>query len=249
MNKTTTHFPTEKEMAEIEPHIKKEKNKDEAALQKMGKEWTKLAWENKLSYETTWLGMPIIQTPEDVVVFQELIYQQRPDFVLEIGIAHGGSLVLYSSILELLGHGQVIGVDITIYPHNRQRIESHPMIKRITLIEGSSVEKATVDKVAELIPEGSKVLVILDSNHTTEHVYQELKLYSRFVQPGGYIVACDTIMPDLVGLKHAAADVGENNALEGVKKFLSENSNFGTDRSWEKYYVTHQPEGFLKREK
>lgn len=245
--KNAWHFPTKSEMAEIEPFIKKEKNKDEAALKQLGKEWTKLAWENKLSYEVNWLGMPIIQTPEDIVVFQEMIYELRPDYIIESGIAHGGSLVFYSSIMEMLDHGEVIGVDIKIFPHNRQRIEQHPMFKRITLIEGDAIAQSTIDQVKKHIKPDSNVLVILDSNHTTEHVYHELKHYSNFVKPGGYIVACDTIMPDLEGLRYAADDVKTNNALEGVKKFLKENPNFEIDRSWEKYYVTHQPQGFLKR--
>ena len=132
--------------------------------------WTRSNWHNRLSYEVTWLGIPIIQLPEDMVVMQELIWKVRPDVIVESGVAHGGALVLYASILELLGRGRVIGVDVEIRKYNRLAIEAHPLSHRIELIEGDSLADETVRAVRSRIRPGERVLVALDSAHTREHV-------------------------------------------------------------------------------
>ena len=154
----------------------------------------------RYSYNFSWLGRPVIQYPQDIVAMQELIWSLQPDLIVETGIAHGGSLIFTSSMLELLGgDGRVIGVDIDIRAHNRVAIEEHPMFKRITMIEGSSVDEGIVGQVADLVGDAANVMVILDSNHTHEHVLAELGLYSPMVTPGGYIAVMDTVVEDMPG--------------------------------------------------
>src|SRR5947209_1616398 len=127
--------------------------------------WVKAGWQRKLSYEVTWLGVPIIQTPEDILMMQELLYKVRPAVVIETGVAHGGSAVLYASILKLLGRGRVVALDIDIRKYNRLAIQSHPMSDRIILLEGDSTAASTVSRVRELVRGEEPVLVALDSNH------------------------------------------------------------------------------------
>ena len=140
--------------------------------------WLRSGWHQKLSYEVTWLGIPIIQLPEDIVILQSL-WKVRPTVVIESGVAHGGALILYASILEMLGRGQVIGIDVEIRKYNRLAIESHPLSRRIQLIEGSSVDPETVAAVAARIEPSDTVMVMLDSNHTREHVRAELERTRR----------------------------------------------------------------------
>ena len=137
--------------------------------------WVKAGWQRKLSYEPTWLGMPIIQLSEDILMMQELLYKVRPGVVVETGIAHGGSAVFYASILELLGRGRVIAVDVEIRKYNRLAILSHPQSNRIKLIEGDSTALTTFELVKAAIPPGDRVLVTLDSNHARDHVLRELR--------------------------------------------------------------------------
>ena len=152
----------------------------DADLQKAANELFVRSCEYRYSYNFSWMGRPIIQYPQDMVAMQEIIWSVRPDLVIETGIAHGGSLVYYASLLELLGgDGFVVGIDIDIRPHNREAIESHPMARRIRMIEGSSIDAGTVAQVAELARHRKRVLVTLDSNHTHDHVLQELRLYAR----------------------------------------------------------------------
>ena len=150
--------------------------------------WLRSGWHHKLSYEVTWLGIPIIQLPEDMVILQELIWKVRPTVVVESGVAHGGALVLYASILEMIGQGRVIGVDVEIRKYNRLAIESHPLSRRISLIEGSSVDPGTVAAVAEQLDPSDNVMVMLDSNHSRDHVRAELETYAPFVTPDSFIV-------------------------------------------------------------
>ncbi len=124
------NWPTQRDILELKKYVNSEKSKDVKALKKDSKQWIRTGWANKISYENTWLGIPIIQLPEDIIMMQELIFNVKPDIVIESGIAHGGSLILYSSLLELLGNGKVIGVDIEIRKHNREAIEKHPMSKK-----------------------------------------------------------------------------------------------------------------------
>ena len=240
-------WPTQRDILELKKYVNSEKSKDMKALKKDSKQWIRTGWTNKISYENTWLGVPIIQLPEDIIIVQELIFNVKPDIVIESGIAHGGSLILYSSLLELLGNGKVIGVDIEIRKHNREAIEKHPMSKRIILIEGSSTDPVVIKKVAEQIDPGSTVLIGIDSNHTKAHVLEELKAYSDFVTSGSYIVVFDTIMPDLVGVPGSQKSWDEDNPLEAIKEFLKINSDFEIDTEYNKQFVSYCPNGFLRR--
>jgi cephalosporin hydroxylase len=143
------------------------------------------------------MGRPIIQYPQDMIAMQEIIWDVKPDLVIETGIAHGGSLIYYASILELIGHGEVLGIDIDIRKHNKAEIEKHPMFRRIKMIEGSSVDEATAQQVKKIAENKERIVVCLDSNHTHEHVLKELELYSPLVSLNSYIVVFDTIVEDL----------------------------------------------------
>lgn len=209
--------------------------------------FTRSGWQRKLSYEVTWLGIPIIQLPEDIVIVQELIWRIRPDVIVESGVAHGGALVLYASILELLGRGRVVGVDIEIRKYNRLAIESHPMSRRIHLIEGSSTEPGTFDEVHRLIRPGERVMVMLDSNHTRDHVRAELELYSRLVTPESYLVVFDEVMPTVADAPNGKPSWDTDNPLEAVRDFIADHLEFEVDRQYERLSVTYCRGGFLRR--
>jgi len=237
----------EEEILKLKKYVKNKNDKNIELLKKDSKQWVRTSWSNKISYEITWLGIPIIQLPEDIILMQELIFKVQPDVIIETGVAHGGSLIFYSSLMEILGKGKVIGIDIEIRKHNRDAIESHPMSKRIELIEGSSTDPKIVKEAKNRIPPGAKVLVCLDSNHTRAHVAEELKIYHEIVTPGSYLVVFDTIMPDLVGLQGSDENWDKDNPMEAVKDFLRTNNNFEIDTEFNKLFVSHCPNGFLRR--
>jgi cephalosporin hydroxylase len=209
--------------------------------------FTRAGWQNKLSYEVTWLGIPIIQLPEDIVIVQELIWRVRPEVIVECGVAHGGALVLYASVLELLGRGRVVGVDVEIRKYNRLAIESHPLAKRITLIEGSSTEAPTVAAVRATIEPGQRTMVMLDSNHTRDHVRSELELYAPLVSPGSYLVVFDEVMTMVADAPNGKPTWVDDNPLEAVRDFLSTHPEFVADPAPERLGVTNCRGGFLRR--
>ena len=219
----------------------------EEGLKLISSLWVKLCAEYKVMYEPTWLGIPIIQFPTDVVAMQELIWKLRPDWIVECGVAHGGSLVLYASILELIGKGRVIGVDVEIRKHNRLAIESHPMSKRIDLIEGSSVNSAIVDAVRAKVTGAQCVLVVLDSNHSREHVTKELEMYSDFVTPGSYMVAMDGAQAYVWDIPRGKREWKDDNPLIAIHEFLANRKDFKIDPHYTRMHVTSNPEGFLQR--
>jgi len=151
--------------------------------------WLRAGWDSKHVYSFSWLGRPIIQLPEDMMRIQEVFYQIQPDVMIETGVAHGGSLIFYASLCHIIGKGRVIGIDIEIRPHNRKAIEAHELFPYITLIEGSSIDTQIVNQVKSLVKAEEKVLMVLDSNHTKDHVLGELNAYAELVSPGSYIVA------------------------------------------------------------
>ena len=180
---------------------------------------------------------------------QEIIWNVQPDLIIETGIAHGGSLIFYASMLELLGgKGKVLGIDIDIREHNRREIEKHPMFKRITMIEGSSVEKSVIEKVRKYAQGKKQVLVCLDSLHTHDHVLRELEAYSPLVTRGSYCVVFDTIVEDLPDEYSANRPWGKgNNPKTAVWKFLEGNDRFVIDKEIvNKLLITGCPEGYLK---
>ena len=203
----------------------------------------------RYSYNFSWLGRPIIQYPQDIVAMQELIWQIKPDLIVETGIAHGGSLVFSASILELIGeNGIVVGIDVDIRKHNRVEIEKHPMCKRITMLEGSSVDQLVVDQVRELAKGKSRVMVCLDSNHTHAHVLKELQAYSPLVTKGSYLVVFDTMIEDMPEEMHADRPWGPgNNPKTAVREFLATNTRFRVNKQIEsKLILTVCPGGYLE---
>jgi cephalosporin hydroxylase len=209
--------------------------------------WIKAAAEHRLMYEPAWLGRPIIQFPGDVVMIQELLWKIQPDVVVETGVAHGGSLVLSASILELIGKGKVVGVDIEIRPPNRAAIESHHLKHRIELIEGSSVDSKTLSKVREAVSDARSVLVFLDSNHTQAHVLKELELYAPLVTPGSYLVAHDGAQAWVWDIPRGKPEWKDDHPLNAIHEFLAGHSEFQIDPHWTRLGITSSPEGFLRR--
>jgi cephalosporin hydroxylase len=201
------------------------------------------------SYNFTWMGRPIIQYPQDMIAMQELIWQIKPDLIIETGIAHGGSLIYYASIMELIGKGEVLGVDIDIREHNRKEIEAHPMFKRIKMIQGPSTSVETLEKVKKEAEGKQTILVCLDSNHTHEHVLQELQLYAPFVTKDSYLIAFDTIVEDLPNdyLPGRPWKIGDN-PKTAVFEFLKDNPQFVIDTAIDnKLLISVAPQGYLKR--
>jgi cephalosporin hydroxylase len=197
------------------------------AFAEVSKAWVRVGFDNKYVYGFTWLGRPILQLPEDIVRMQEVVYRVKPDVIIETGIAHGGSLIFYAGLCRAMGRGRVIGIDVEIRPHNRAAIEAHELFDLIDLVEGSSVSPETVAHVRSLVQPGETGLVILDSNHTREHVLAELRAYSEFVGPGSYLVAADGgIMTAAAGAPLAGNDWAWNNPLGAVAEFLRENTDF-----------------------
>jgi len=204
---------------------------------------------SQYSYNFSWMGRPIIQYPQDMIIMQELIWEIKPDLIIETGIAHGGSLIYYASLLELIGNGEVLGIDIDIRDHNRKEIEGHPMFKRIHMLEGSSVSAEMIKKVKEYAKGKNKIIVCLDSNHTHEHVLQELQLYDRFVTIGSYLVVFDTIVEDMPDnyLPDRAWSKG-NNPKTAVWEFLANNDSFQIDSAIDnKLLISVAPQGYLRR--
>jgi cephalosporin hydroxylase len=217
------------------------------------------------SYNFDWLGRPIIQYPQDIVAMQEIIWQVKPDLIIETGIAHGGSLVFSASMLTLLDvcgaiqadevfdpkktKRKVIGIDIEIRPHNRKAIEAHPMSHRIEMIEGSSIAPEVVAQVHEKAKGYERILVCLDSNHTHDHVLAELNAYAPLVSVGSYCVVFDTIIEDMPpgSFPDRPWDKG-NNPKTAVWEFLKTHPEFEVDKSIQhKLLITVAPDGYLKR--
>ncbi len=223
--------------------------RNDAELKALSLDWITKAGRHRYSYNFSWLGRPIIQHPTDVLALQEIIWRVKPDLIIETGIAHGGSLIFSASMLELLGgDGLVVGIDIDIRAHNREAIEDHSMSKRITLLEGSSTSDAIIAATRKLASTRSRIMVILDSNHTHEHVAAELALYSPLVTRGSYLVALDTLIEDMDTDASPDRPWGKgNNPKTAVWEFLATSDRFEIDRDIEaKLLVTVAPDGYLK---
>jgi cephalosporin hydroxylase len=205
----------------------------------------------KYSYNFAWLGRPIIQHPQDMAIIQELIWNIKPDLIIETGIAHGGSLILSASILELIGKGEVLGIDIDIRKHNRKEIEKHRMFKRITLLEGSSIAPEILKKVKAFVKGKKKILVFLDSNHAHDHVLREMELYGPLVPKGSYMVVFDTIADYMPkgSIKDRPWDT-ISNPNTALKVFLKTHKEFEVDRTIDdKILISAAPGGYLRKVK
>ncbi len=240
-----------------------QKQSKDNMLKELSRKWLNNSWQNKYTYHFNWLGRPIIQMPQDILALQEIIWNVKPDLIIETGIAHGGSLCLSASLLALLEiddlkknpksklNRKVIGIDIDIRKHNKEKIEQHFLADKIKMIEASSVDNGTFKKVEQLSKNYSNVLVILDSNHTEEHVLQELKLYGSLVSKNSYCIVFDTIISEM------APDFSNNRPWNrgnspktAINKFLKKDDKFIVDNSIDnKLLISMAPGGFLKKVK
>jgi len=238
---------------DVERHVAALGN--DKALQARSIDWVRDTATHGYSYNFSWLGRPIIQYPQDMVAMQEIIWNVQPELVIETGIAHGGSLIFYAAMLELnaacggAADATVVGIDIDIRPHNRAAIEAHPLFRRISLIEGSSIEPTVVDAVRSRACGLQRVLVCLDSNHTHDHVLAELETYAPLVSVGSYCVVFDTIVEDLPKSMFPQRPWGPgNNPRTAVRKYLEDHPEYEVDQRIDhKLMVSVAPGGYLRR--
>lgn len=226
----------------------------DAGFRAVSELWLKVGWNQKYTYTFSWLGVPVIQLPEDMIRYQEAVSALKPDVIIETGVAHGGSAVYSASLCKLLGKGRVVAVDIEIRPHNRKRIEAHPLAPLITLLEGSSTAPAIVDAVRAEIKPGDTVLAVLDSNHTYQHVMDELEAYAPLVTPGSYIVATDGYMQELEDAPRGQPGWGRDNPARAARDFVAKHPNFVIEEpKWPfnestlSGNITHWPDAWIKR--
>jgi len=240
---------------EKEVHDRIAANGRNTALRDAARAFMRESTQPKYSYNFSWLGRPIIQYPQDIVAMQELIWALQPDLIVETGIAHGGSLILWASLLELNAacggpaDARVVGVDIDIRAHNRAAIEAHPMFRRIGMLEGSSVDEAVVAQVRAAAAGRERVLVCLDSNHTHAHVLAELGAYAPFTSVGSYCVVFDTVIEELPAGVYPDRSWGPgDNPRTAVDEYLRSHPEFEVDRQMDdKLLVSVAPGGYLKR--
>jgi cephalosporin hydroxylase len=197
----------------------------------------------------TWLGRPVIQYPQDVVALQQLIWEYKPTLIVETGVAHGGALILYASILELIGGpGEVVGIEVEFRSHNREAVANHNLSKRISVIDGSSIDPSVVAQVREIASRHERVMVVLDSLHTHEHVLAELRQYSAFVRAGGPLVVFGTSVAYIdpsVDLKREWDQ--KRNPKSALDEFLLESDRFEVDREInDSLLITDAPGGYLR---
>ena len=224
------------------------------AFEIISNQWLKMGWNEKYVYTFSWMGRPIIQLPEDMIRIQEVIYRIKPDVIVETGVAHGGSLIYYASLCKAMEKGRIIGIDIEIRSHNRTAVENHELASYITLIEGDSTDSNIVDQVKALVKPDETVLVILDSNHTKQHVLKELNAYSSLVTKGSYIVATDGSMKDLHDVPRGDPEWIWDNPTEAALEFVDDNPEFVVEQpDWEfneselTENITHWPGAYLRR--
>ena len=231
---------------------------------KLSDNWLNKSWRHKYTYHFKWMDRPIIQMPQDVLALQEIIWKVKPDLIIETGIAHGGSICLSASLLALLemednynkndinktkNNRQVIGIDVDIRKHNKEKLNNHFLSEKMIMIEASSVELKTFEKVKEISQDFSNILVILDSNHTDEHVLKELNLYGSLVSQNSYCIVFDTIiekMDDAFSKDRPWSK--ENSPKSAIEKFLKTNESFEIDYSVDdRLILSMAPGGFLKK--
>lgn len=238
---------------------------EDVALRKLTTDWFLAANRFRYSYHFEWLGRPIIQYPQDMVAMQELIWQVRPDLIIETGIAHGGSLILSASMLAMLdmcdaiqsgspidpkqSKRKVLGIDIEIRPHNRAAIEAHPMASRIQMIQGSSIAGEVIEQVRQVAAGYERIMVCLDSNHTHEHVLAELEAYALLTSVGSYCVVFDTIIEDMPKEMFPDRPWGPgDNPRTAVREFMNTHPEFQIDHSKDhQLLISVAPEGYLRR--
>lgn len=224
---------------------------DNNELIALGKKFSCETLLNQYSYNFSWMGRPIIQHPQDIMMMQELMWKIKPDLVIETGIAHGGSAIMYAGYMEMMGlkNSHVLAIDIDIREHNRREIEAHPMSSRITMIEGSSISEDIVNQVINFSKDYNKILVVLDSNHTHDHVLAELHAYAPLVSVGSYCVVFDTVVEDMPESAYPDRPWGRGaNPKTAVWEYLKKSENFIIDKEIDyKLLATAAPDGYLRR--
>jgi cephalosporin hydroxylase len=211
--------------------------------------WIKTSAHNRIMYEPTWMGIPIIQYPGDVLMMHELIWKVRPQVIIETGLAHGGTALFYASMLELLGRGKVISIEVEIRQYNRVAIMGHPMAHRVEMIEGSSIAESSLADVKSRIGADQKVLVTLDSNHSYDHVRQELELYAPLVSEGSYLVAMDGAQQLVADMPNGKPEWREDTPLRAIHDFLKDHPDWEIDPHYNRLLVTSNPDAFLRRKR
>ena len=237
----------------------------DAALQQASLDFLRSSAKAKYSYNFHWMDRPIIQYPQDIVAMQELIYEVKPDLIVETGIAHGGSLVFSASVLAMLdmveaieagesfdpmvSKRKVLGIDIDIRDHNRAAIDAHPMRSRIEMIQGSSVDTDIIKQVYDFAADYKKILICLDSNHTHDHVLEELRAYAPLTSVGSYCVVFDTLIEEMEEGTYADRPWGKgNNPYTAIQAYLESESNFEIDTQiQDRLLITVAQNGFLRR--
>lgn len=227
----------------------------DAAFEILSDQWVKVGWNQNYSYTFSWMGRPIIQLPEDMLRMQEVVHSVRPTLIIETGVAHGGSLVYYASLLKAMGiPGRIIGIDIEVRPHNRDAIEAHPLSGAISLVIGSSVDPVLVASVAAQIRPDDIVMVILDSDHSHAHVAKELEAYHGLVSPGSYVVATDGVMRDLSDVPKGKPSWKQDNPARAAEEFAAAHPEFILEQppwlfneSGLSKNITHWPSAWLRR--
>jgi cephalosporin hydroxylase len=218
-------------------------------LRALSMKWVADVSRHRYSYHFTWLGRPVIQFPQDLVAMQEIIWRIRPSLIVETGVARGGSLIFYASLLELIGgDGRVVGIDIEIREHNRREIENHQLSRRIDLVEGSSVDREVIEKVYKMARDRKPILVVLDSNHTRDHVLRELEAYSPLVNRDSYLVVFDTVIEEMPEDFFPDRPWGKgDNPKTAVQEFLRSTDRFTVDEEYDgKLLITVAPGGYLR---
>lgn len=217
-------------------------------------QWLKVGWNEKYPYVFSWMGRPIIQIPEDIIRIQEVIFRLRPDVIIETGIAHGGSLILYACLCKAMGNGRIIGIDVEIRPHNRSALDHHELRPYLTLIEGGSTDPEIVRQVRSLVNPEESVLVILDSDHTKQHVAAELDAYASLVTRGSYIVATDGSMRDLHDVPRGKPEWIWDNPASVAEEFAKNHADFVLEQPQWPFNeseldtnITHWPSAWLRR--
>lgn len=212
--------------------------------------WVKLYAQYKLTHNCTWMGVPIIQFPEDIMMMEELIWKVRPDVIVECGFAHGGSALFYASLMELMGKGIVVGVDVEIRPYNRIAVQNHPMSHRVRMVDGSSTEPDTMEKIKAFIRPGDKVMVLLDSNHSKRHVAREIELYQDMVSHGSYLVVMDGAQAYVWDIPDGNPEWKQDNPLAAIEDFMASpkgQAEFEIDEHFTRLFVTSNPKAYLRR--
>jgi cephalosporin hydroxylase len=244
--KSPQHAPPSQFAQEVSENVRRLGADNE--LRNLSRQWIFHAASHNYTHNFRWLGLPIIQFPQDAFAAQELVWDYKPDLIIETGVARGGSLVFYASLLELIGNGEVVGVEIALQPDNRHAIESHPLAKRIRLVDGSSTAPETVAKVYAHAATKMRVMVILDSNHTHDHVLAELRAYAPLVRAGGHLIVFDT------GIEEAPEGQWPNRPWRkgnspgtALRAFLAETDRFTVDHDMDaRLQISVAPGGYLR---